>query len=259
MCLAFRTMTVFLIFFAVISFCGLAQDEEGLKAYYDLETEDAEDKSGNGLDGVAEGVPKLINGVEGGKAWEFGGATRINIDYPEFKEATPALSIRCFILPDDVDGGHIIYEEGGAWSGFGVRILDGELQSGLVCCGEVHPPTAVAAAELPDTENWIEIAAVFDNGKLLLYINGKKVAEEDTEWAELGGHGQPGSIGGVGSGNTAFAEGDDVMDTPPGFFVGGIDEVRIYRRALLEEELKITAVSALDKLAATWGCLKINY
>lgn len=260
MCLMFRSSIISLLLVGLFSFCELAwgQDEEGLKAYYDFETEEATDQSGNNLHGAVEGVPKLIDGLEG-KAWEFNGATRVQLDYQDFKNATPALSIRCLILPDDVKGGHLIYEEGGAWTGFCVRILDGDLQLGVVCCAEVHPPTAVASAKLPDRDDWIDIAAVFDNGTLFLYIDGKKVAEEKTEWPELGGHGQPGSIGGVGNGNTAFAEGEDVNDTPPGFFIGGIDELRVYQRALQPEEIKSAAVSAQDKLATTWGELKSGY
>ena len=75
--------------------------------------------------------------------------------------------------------------------------------------------------------------------------------------AELGGHGQPGSIGEAGS-NTAFTEGEDFNVEGPGFFVGGIDELRVYSRALQPEDFA-TAVSSRDKLAATWGSLKISY
>ncbi len=260
--LVYKTSVVFFVFVLLAGFCLLeqaeAQGEEGLKAYYDLETEDPEDKSGNNLHGAPEGAPKLIDGAMG-KAWEFNGTTRINIDYQDFKNATPELSVSCFILPEDDQGGHIIFEEGGAWTGFGLRILDGELQFGTICCGEVHPEPMVVSAELPDTEDWIDVAAVYDNGKMILYMNGKNVGEGAAEWQQLGGHGQPGSIGGIGNGNTAFAEGADVNDTPPGSFIGGIDEVRVYQRALQPDEIRSAAVSSRDKLASTWGSLKISY
>lgn len=100
---------------------------------------------------------------------------------------------------------------------------------------------------------------MFDNGKILLYIDGVKVGEEQTDWEQLGGHGQPGSIGGVGNGNTAFSEGEGVNDTPPGFFIGGIDEVRVYQRALQPEEIRPAAVSSLGKLTTTWGRTKGQY
>ena len=252
---ALISLFVLLLLSGLANFCAMAQDEEALKAYYDLETNDPEDKSGNGLHGVLSGVPNIIDGVEG-QAWEFDGTTRINMDYQEFKNATSELSVRCFIQVDDDEGGHVIFEEGGAWTGFCVRILDGELQFGIICCAQAHPEPEVIAVDLPDTEDWLDIAAVYDNGKMILYMNGESVGEKQTEWGQLGGHGQPGSIGGVGNGNTAFAEGKDVNDTPPGFFVGGIDEVRVYQRALQPDELRQAAVSAQHKLAATWGSLK---
>ena len=87
----FKSLIVFLLLFGFASFCAVAQDEEALKAYYDLETEDATDQSGNNLHGVVEGFPDLIDGPVG-KAWEFNGTTRINMDYQDFKNATPALS-----------------------------------------------------------------------------------------------------------------------------------------------------------------------
>jgi hypothetical protein len=152
-------------------------------------------------------------------------------------------------MPANTEGQHIIFEEGGAWAGICVRIMDGRLQVGLVCCDAAHPPVVVVSTELPDTEDWIEIAAVFDKGKLSLYMNGKNVGEKQTEWPELVAHGQYGSIGEKSRGTTAFDEGE-------GFFVGGIDEFRVYRRALQPEEFKSTAVLSLNNLATTWGKLK---
>ena len=83
-------------------------------------------------------------------------------------------------------------------------------------------------------------------------MSGKNVGEKQTEWPELVEHGQYGSIGEKSRGTTAFDEGE-------GFFVGGIDEFRVYRRALQPEEFKSLAVSYQGKLATTWGILKRSY
>ncbi len=249
-----RLNSVLVGFFMLVGFmyfCGMAQAQENLTVYYDFETEEATDQSGNSLDGVViGGNPELIDGAVG-KAWQFDGGIMIEMDYPEFKVAHTELSMRCFIKPEDVQNQHIIYEEGGAWTGFCVRIRDVELEFEVVCCGEDHPPPVFVSAELPKTEDWMEIAAVFDKGTIFLYIDGKKVGEEKTEWAELGDHGQAGGIGEKQSGDTAFNDGS-------GFFVGGIDEFRVYSRALQPAELDLS-VSALGKLAITWADLKIYY
>ena len=197
MCLTLKNTLLLLLLAGFVSLYGLAQAkpqvEEGLEVYYDLETDDAADKSGNGRDGEIAGAPEVIDGVVG-KAWEFNGSTVINLNFPIMKEADPELSIRCFIQPQEVDGNHIIYDEGGAWTGFTVKIMNGELQFATVCCDAGHPPPVIVSARLPDTEDWIEIAAVFGKGKMLLYINGENVGEEQTEWQGLGGHGQAGGI-----------------------------------------------------------------
>jgi hypothetical protein len=246
-----RSLIVLVLLAGLIGFCELVQAEpqaeEGLEVYYDFETEDATDQSGNGRDGAVSGKPKLIDGVVG-KAWAFDGGTVINMDFPIMTAADPELSIRGFILPEEVVGQHVIYDEGGAWTGFCVRVMDGELQFATVCCDANHPPPVIVSAELPDTDDWIEIAAVFGKGKMLLYINGEKVGEETTEWQGLGGHGQAGGIGQMSPGDTAFGGGG-------GFFIGGIDEFHVYSRMLQPEELR-TAVSSQDKLATTWGGLK---
>ncbi len=249
-----RLNSVLVGFFMLVGFmyfCGMAQAQENLTVYYDFETEEATDQSGNNLDGVViGGNPELIDGAVG-KSWQFDGGVMIEMDYPEFKAAHTELSLRCFIKTEDVQNQHIIYEEGGAWTGFCVRIRDGELEFAVVCCGENHPPPVFVSAKLPKIEEWMEIAAVFDKGTISLYIDGKKVAEEKTEWAELSDHGQAGGIGEKQSGDTAFNDGS-------GFFVGGIDEFRVYSRALQPAELDLS-VSALGKLAITWADLKIYY
>jgi len=96
--------------------------EEGLEVYYTLDKGKATDESGNGRDGVIEGKPKLIDGVAG-KAWQFDGTTAINMGFPIMKAPDLALSIWCFMKANDVRGQHVIYDEGGAWTGFCVRTL----------------------------------------------------------------------------------------------------------------------------------------
>ncbi|MFQ6043860.1 MAG: LamG domain-containing protein [Candidatus Poribacteria bacterium] len=242
----------FLIFLSPISFPFVFQAnaaEEGLDVYYKLDTEKAVDESGNGRDGVIEGKPKLVDGVEG-KAWQFDGTTAINMDFPIMTAPDPALSIRCFMKADDVRGQHVIYDEGGAWTGYCVRIMDDELQFATVCCDQNHPPPVIISAPFSDTKNWHELAAVYDHGKMALYLDGEKVGEEETKWKELGGHGQSGAIGDMSPGDTAFGPAGE-------HFVGSLDEFRIYSRGLVEKELKLQ-VSKRGNLAVTWGALKFR-
>jgi len=235
-----------LIFALVMSFPAPAQ-EEGLDVYYDFETLEAKDKSGNGRDGTVKGKPKLIDGVEG-KAWQFDGATSIDMTFPIMTAPDPALSIRCFFKADEVKGQHTIYDEGGAWTGFCVRIMDGKLEFATVCCDANHPPPVIISVPFDDTRDWHELAAIYDHGKMSLWLDGELVGEDKTKWDELGSHGQSGAIGNMSPGDTAFGSAGD-------YFVGAMDEFRIYSRALQPSELKLD-VSPRDKLATLWGELK---
>ena len=249
---SFPKRIFFLLFFlSCVSFnfvLPTKSAEEGLEVYYTLDKGKATDESGNDRDGVIEGKPKLIDGVAG-KAWQFDGTTAINMGFPIMKAPDPALSIRCFMKANDVRGQHVIYDEGGGWTGFCVRIMDSELQFAIVCCDANHPPPVIISAPFSDISRWHDLAAVYDHGKMALYLDGEKVGEEKTKWAELGGHGQSGAIGDMSPGDTAFG--------PPGeHFVGALDEFRIYSRALLEEELQMK-VSKKGNLSMIWGTLKL--
>ena len=82
----------------------------------------------------------------------------------------------------DVRGQHVIYDEGGAWTGFCVRIMDSELQFATVCCNANHPPPVIISAPFSDISRWHDLAAVYDHGKMALYLDGEKVGEEETKY-----------------------------------------------------------------------------
>ncbi len=97
---------------------------------------------------------------------------------------------------------------------------------------------------------WYHIAGTYDGEKVTIYINGGEVASVD-------------------------ASSDPVLDTDfpveiasnhkASFFMGLIDDVAIYSRALTPAEIRedmekgvISAVEPSGKLATTWGVLKLH-
>lgn len=115
---------------------------------------------------------------------------------------------------------------------------------GSVCNGEVK------------LNEWQHVVAQVDNGTHRYWVNGQKVGEignkpnppgiEDTS---------PVVIGTAGGGNIRW-------------FLGMIDEVRIWNRALSEDEVnkqmnkghfEIFAVDPQQKLTTTWGNIKVTY
>ena len=226
----------------------LNAQEDGLELYLSFDTDKPNDESGNGRDGALVGKGELIEGVVK-KAWEFDGtATVINFSHKIFKDPDPELSARFYMKASDMNGQRIIFDEGGAWSGFTVRILDGVLQFATVCCGADHPPPEIIETDAPDDGQWHEIAVVFGQGQMFLYVDGVEADKTETDWQQISAHGQPASIGHKSSGDTAFGGGN-------GFYSGGLDEFRLYSRMLSADDVALN-VSPAGRLALAWGDVK---
>ena len=233
---------------AFAAFALTLNAQDGLELYISFDTDQPNDESGNGRDGELVGRPDLIDGVVK-QAWEFDGtSTVINLLDQIFKDPDAELSIRFYMKPNDMNGQRIIFDEGGAWTGFTVRIFDGMLQFATVCCGADHPPPEIIETDAPDDGQWHEVAAVFGQGKMFLYLDGIEADMAETDWEQLSGHGQPGAIGNLSPGDTAFGGGR-------GFYSGGLDEFRLYSRMLSANEVALS-VSPEGRLALAWGEVK---
>ena len=231
----------------VCTLAAAAQDDAAMEFYLDFESDQATDESGNGRDGAVVGGPALVPGVVG-KAWDFDSSVQIDLNDQMFKDPDAELSIRVWLLPSDLDTMRAIYDEGGAWTGFTVRIMDRALEFATVCCDAAHPPPEIISVDYTEDDDWAEVAAVFGQGQMLLYVNGALVGEQPTDWQELGAHGQAGVIGNV-SGDSAFGGGS-------GFYVGLMDEFRVYSRMLDAEELSLSVSPGAAGLTTTWGKLR---
>jgi len=103
-----------------------------------------------------------------------------------------------------------------------------------------------------ETDSWHHIAATYNGKKIYIYADGKKVGEGDQPAPALDSTGSNMRIGNSPAGSRAYQ--------------GIIDEVRIWSRALDENEInfqmvrgaEILSVDPSAKVAVTWGLLK-NY
>jgi len=238
----------------------IEHSREGVLVYLDFE--DFKDKSGNGYENKVYGDIKLVDGICG-KAGEFDGeATGIELG----KQVNPAntfmhdpftqRTFECLFKADAVDEVHVLYEEGGSWKGFCLRIEDGKLRLAVKFAQGEDP--VIAETPFTDTVNWHHVAAVFDEGVLAIYLDGKMVASRKADKTEVPSHGNNGGIGGTFD-NNAFGEND--KGKPGQVFDGLIDEVYIYSRALPPDEIAkyaqiVTPVPAKGNLPAMWGEVK---
>jgi hypothetical protein len=125
----------------------------------------------------------------------------------------------------------VLYDEGGADIGLGIRINREQLQAAVRNAGI----DIIASAALDSTE-WTHVAVTFDNGSLSLYINGVERALASANFIFVASHKDAAGIG-ARNGQDAFGnrgKGD--------YFGGHIDDVRIYDNALSADEIeKLTA------------------
>jgi hypothetical protein len=222
--------------------------KEGLLGYwpFDVDTikgETVKDVFGNN-DGTIKGAPKIVEGKVK-EALEFNGATdyvstNLLVSPKEYKELTMEAWAKPYIIPNDWDS--VMNGDDGNWDrGFGLRGKKWEVQVGRAS-GDWQPDTEV------DLKEWQHLVAVYGVDKVVFYKNGERFDYHDA--GTIAASVQPLVIG---------------EDIPCGncYFQGAIDEVRVYGRALSENEVlknfaaKGAAVEySTEKLSLTWGKIK---
>ena len=218
--------------------CQVAQAE--LIAYYPLD-EDTTDQSGNGLDGVIDGVVDPAgpgSGYDGvGGSYEFGlnGDGHIVIPLDINPDVLPELTVTMWARPDEsiIDTDPLYktfgHDDGGWDRSFG-------LDNRIVCCDPVGPfrwavftggaaPGPTQETDTPVTNDWTFLAAVWDTdgGEVRFHVNENSIVEPLTE--TFSNH-QDSAIGNLRPDN--FSE----------QWFGWIDEVRIYDEILSAEGIE---------------------
>ena len=219
---------------------------------FDKEPNDAvEDESGNGNDGVimGRGIKWTKDGRFGG-ALEFNGTSRIEVPHSETLNPAKSLSLEIWFKTDMPQKGKFlmykVHNGGGRNYEWGIYLTG---QSTQVSMYVVNPNDDVNTAgkngDYNDDE-WHFLAGTYDGKTIQCFVDGNLVT---TQWqADIRTSDGPVIIG-------AWAT---------GYFTGVLDEVRICKVALTEEQLKsdyengynILAVDSHNKLTSAWGRIK---
>ena len=233
---------------------GPAEFLDGLVLYHSYDEgkgAEAEDLSGNEHHGEIDN-PEWVDG-KFGKALEFGGP---GSDVFVTVESTPELNVDAFtfmawINSEEWDGVRQIVGKS-VHGGCGGRVQYGVFSEGGVfkIRLETEAGRADISTDLPEIGEFVHITFTNDTDKTKIYYDGKEVAEGDT----------PGKLA---ANEDPWRVGQD-CDRLNYVFSGIIDEVRLWSRALSEEEIETfmdQGVEALDveaagKLSTTWGRLK---
>ncbi len=193
------------------------------------------DWSGNGNHGILFGPTWTIPGVLGDAAVNFTGSSRVaiqNLNYAstDNEEVTVSLWIRTSIWNGQYIGG---FDRDQYWR---VGINLNNVGPGLVGWHVMTSNGQVDLASTTRVDNgaWHHVCGVFDNGRMAIYIDGQAEGSV-TSGTTFGTGNTRFGILGVNNNATEF-NGATGIGSPLG---GDVDDMRIYDRALTQEEIII--------------------
>ena len=227
---------------------------DGLLSYWDFENmvDVVKDVMGN-RDGTimpAGAAPQIVDG-KFGEALEFDRSYYIEFDGAGLPMENEERTTSAWVRPEGA-GLRVVSDWGSVWKGAEVghrcAILVLADQKVKFCGGDADV-TSSSAIELGE---WSLITETYDGATVRIYFNGVLDKEQAIAINTLPG------VGRIG------ADVWEAAPNPANFFVGIIDEVSIYDRALGDDEVMQNfeagpldlAVNAAGKLALTWGEVK---
>ena len=246
-------LAVFICLFAASAY---AVDLNAVVGIWLFDGEGGKDSSGNGRDGEIIGDVKTVDG-KFGSALEFPGidSNYVRIQHKDSLNLETWTITAWVKLRNTGQYGTIVGKQRALMPQ--VRnYLMGLRDTGVLWVsftqGEGAYKTTDSETIIPD-ETWHHVAATYDGKSTLVYVDG--ILEAEKEWGgDPDTHEGDVAIGALTSGEWPI----------PGI----IDEVGLFSEALSETEINdlmanglqsVLAVEPANKLAASWGCIKLNY
>jgi len=218
--------------------------KDGLVSYWTFNKADIDGDTAKDVFGKNNGTIKGCKQIAGkyGEALEFDGvANYVEVPDDESLQLWEKYTIEAWIFQYESRSSRIIDKiTAGTADGIHLDTYPGtKLRS---CAGNCF-----STAKDYSLKEWHYAAMTFDEGNVVLYLDGSPEGDGKTT-SPLAGNKLSLKVGADSNGQNLF--------------MGIIDEVRVYNRALKEEEIKQNmksqslAVDRLGKLAITWGILK---
>lgn len=247
---------MFILSVFVVSFAHAAVDSDDTLILYfsfdELDGDMAVDHSQYGNNGVLNGAPELVDG-KFGKAMKFNGTSDwVEVPHDTSLNVESGVTVMAWINPERLSGPNNAQWQGILSKGNSPRSYSFYTETANQCLHFSAGGGSTCNVQLAVNE-WQHVVGQVDSDFHKYWINGEFAGES----------GGKSALPGTADTSNVFvgtsAEGASRL------FQGLIDEVRIWNRALSEEEViqemnlgieRGTAVEALDKLATTWGSLK---
>ena len=226
-----------ILFLHFLMICAIAISQTDPNVHWKLDG-DGSDSGSEGADGTVSGAMfTATNKVQGTHSLMFDGVDdimQVNDGYT--KSSFNTRTYTAWINTSELTRSQIIFEEGGRAAGFGMQLNNNIFESVSRSGGsDIGSITYDFATEGGSAGSWHHVAVVFDglNDTVYTFLDGVFVTGNATSGNTIGGHSNPGGIGGRNGGNSPFSQssGDD------DYFIGMIDDVRIYESALTDAEI----------------------
>lgn len=204
---------------------------------------DLNDVSGNGNDPNLNDTSSpsfTVDALQGTNAAVFNGVdqqVRYSVNGGFMESNYAQISFSAWIKPNDISGNRIIYEEGGGTNGSVLWLDDGVLTYTTRNGGGSSQTNISVGNALTANDEWMHVAATFDNGTLRVYLNGMANSTE-ANYTNIPNHGSNGGIGGTFGGTSL-----DVTGTN---FSGIIDAVRYDNTTAFSSDLIADQARAYD-------------
>lgn len=216
----------------------------GLAAYYRF-SGDANDASGNGKNGTAVNVTATSDRYgTAGAAYKFNGSNsyvNLALNRP-LTNQTAAITIAGWVRADSIQSGKGLFFHRGNYADIGIRISQSvAMRLEFVTLASSYGggnDLLLSASAIPLT-NWVAFAATYDGAVKRLYINGTL----DSFAPYTGILNWDVNFQGETIGGTFTGQADP--------FNGGIDEIRLYNRALSASEVADLFVSEFSPVSIT--------
>ena len=251
-----RFMFVVLIFTAFVATFANAADEsdDSLILYFSFDELDGDmtiDHSQYENDGSIKGAPALVDG-KFGKALKFNGTDDwIEVPHDPILTVETSVTVMAWINAERLSGPNNAQWQGILSKGNSPRSYSFYTETANQCLHLSAGGGSTCSTQIQINE-WQHVVGQVDDGTHRYWLNGEMVGE----------FGDKNALPGAADTSSVF-----VGRTPEGNreFLGLIDEVRIWNRALSEEEViaemesgyqSSTAVDSRAKLTTTWGTIK---
>ena len=193
--------------------------------------QNALDTSGN------EHHPIVIDGTEaysttaqeGNASFDFNGNTRIqyNVNNVFMGTTFSEKTISMWVRPNVLSGRQILFEEGGSFNGWALRLNGNTLQGAMRSLGFQF---LAGTHTFPNDGQWHHIAMVYDNRRLTVYLDGVAGSTASKTFTSLTTSGNNGGLGGTFS-SDAFGSSSN------NFYNGLMDYVSYHNTALTEVQI----------------------